>query len=874
MMKTMSAMAALVVAGIFVVPAFGKAGAAGDRRTGRPQELWAYYMHGVVDHYAQAVDWKELFGPEQDPKSYLVSDQPIDTPYKKSATPALRLVKSQSVDLARPLPMDMTKTRGQTVRVFIWLKGEDVGARNNCWHAPGMIVRIRDGKGQVLSEKDGYFQTQRTYPWHCYYTEVFVPKEAEGIYLRLFGKSYGKAYFSSPAWEVVMAENNYSVDEMQDPYTGSLAFNPKYDEMPYHLKHGTLEAFRYPWRFVLGGKIGLVGQRYDITTKEGFRRYYFEKAKKEPEHMNHGILYMGSMYRGGMAKNVLPPMEKGWLENFANILVEDQDPKTGFWHDGISLSLGLTFHLCDMHFRYRGIPRPDREEPVRPDLDLGLKKIPRAQAIIRTVLRQQSTWTDPQGVKRKGAWNWPAYRYTETPDAFAEKCYLGSTWDAINLIRRSSNYVDAGLRKQVDQSVREAFYYVLRACVLDDGTFKQHDTDGHPTGPNYMGHILEDSAWLERRVVPTLLAPRVEYKEGSLVWLDPKAEQNSVRVYLAPNGTLPEKINESFLVGVIQRTGHKVYEMDPFLGVQKIRQAACSRWGGSMELSSPDSWQGKRYLPWKLRMIRYPLAFSDDGKPLTLKEFDLKGKDMYVSAADWYGEESKPAQVVISDSAPAAKGKKVTTFRSVIKVVLVGDSTVATYPLEKTMRGWGQMIPEFFTDQVQFVNLALGGRSSKSFRAEGHWAKALAQKPDYIFIQFGHNDCPGKGPQRETDPKTTYRDNLREYIKDARRIGAKVVLVTSVERRKFGEDGKITNSLRAYAEGMKAVAAGENVPVVDLNGLSIKLYDRLGEAGSGDLSFSASDRTHFSEKGARAMASLVAENLPVPELRRFAKKSH
>ena len=50
------------------------------------------------------------------------------------------------------------------------------------------------------------------------------------------------------------------------------------------------------------------------------------------------------------------------------------------------------------------------------------------------------------------------------------------------------------------------------------------------------------------------------------------------------------------------------------------------------------------------------------------------------------------------------------------------------------------------------TNTAANGRSSKSFIDEGKWAAALALKGDYYLIQFGHNDEPGKGPERETDP--------------------------------------------------------------------------------------------------------------------------
>src|SRR4051812_11172282 len=88
-----------------------------------------------------------------------------------------------------------------------------------------------------------------------------------------------------------------------------------------------------------------------------------------------------------------------------------------------------------------------------------------------------------------------------------------------------------------------------------------------------------------------------------------------------------------------------------------------------------------------------------------------------------------------------------------VKVVLVGDSTV------NDGGGWGPGFRGSFSG-ISVVNLALNGRSSLSFRAEGAWAKALEEKPAYILIQFGHNDVPGKGPDRETDAKTTYRENL------------------------------------------------------------------------------------------------------------------
>lgn len=644
---------------------------ADTRKDDRPEDLWRYYMHGVVDHFATPVPWEAMLGPDQAAEGWL-TDQPIDTPYKQSNMPALVLdctgklpfgpqletekdrVPSRQIDLAQPVPVDMAAVRGKRLRLFVWHKGDDIGARNNCWHSADIYVTVRDADGNPLSAHEGYFQTLRTFPWHCYYTDTFVPEGAAGVYLRFYNKFHGVAYFSNLSWEVVNDSNTYDNNEKQDPFSGSLAFNPIYQEMPYHLKWGF--GSKYPWRFVLGEKIGLAGQPYDITTNEGFRKYYLEEARTEPEHMNHGILYMQSMYRNGMAGKMLPPMEDGWLENFAKVLMDDQDPETGYWHDGVNLSLGLTFHLVDMHFRYYDMPRPDREDQVSRGHAL-VQYIPRAKEIILTSLAQQSSYTDEQGVHRKAAWNWPAYRLTTQPDQYEQKCYLGTTWDAICLIRRCSRYVDEDLQEQVYESVKAAFRYVLHEMVYEDGTFRQRDTDEHPTSASYMGHILQDSSWLERRITADVPVPKVEAavdEKGRcrFRWVEPSDPQNSVRIYVAPNGTAADAINESHLAGIIHRTGEKVYAMDPLLAVQKIRRGTAERWGGTMELPPANDWRGRRYLPWKLRMVAYDADYSlphaDQAGPLSLTIEEPRKKAVYVSAATWYGEECTPVKVELT----------------------------------------------------------------------------------------------------------------------------------------------------------------------------------------------------------------------------------
>ena len=207
-----------------------------------------------------------------------------------------------------------------------------------------------------------------------------------------------------------------------------------------------------------------------------------------------------------------------------------------------------------------------------------------------------------------------------------------------------------------------------------------------------------------------------------------------------------------------------------------------------------------------------------------------------------------------------------------LRMVIVGDSTVCHYPTNSVRRGWGMFIQDYFnSSQLQVVNLALSGRSTKTFIKEGHWGAALKEKPAYVLIQFGHNDSHSPEKPEATDAKTTYREYLRKYIDDARAIGARPVLITPMCRRNFGPDGRIRNTLLPYADAMKIVAKEKRVPLVDLNALSVELCNKLGKEACNGLANDPSDETHFNAKGAKEMARLVMQQLPVaePSLKQF-----
>jgi pectinesterase len=213
---------------------------------------------------------------------------------------------------------------------------------------------------------------------------------------------------------------------------------------------------------------------------------------------------------------------------------------------------------------------------------------------------------------------------------------------------------------------------------------------------------------------------------------------------------------------------------------------------------------------------------------------------------------------------PAASASHVQSAS--VHVVLVGDSTVTDEV------GWGAGFAHLAAPTVQVTNMSANGRSSKSFIDEGLWAKALAKRGDYYLIQFGHNDEPGKGPDRETDPGTTYRANMARYIDESRAIGARPILVTSLVRRLYNQDGTIRTTQTPYVDAVRALAAEKHVPLIDLHAISLSDAEQAGDDVWADLSprddKGEVDRTHLNAKGGEVVGRMVAEALrkAVPEL--------
>lgn len=194
-----------------------------------------------------------------------------------------------------------------------------------------------------------------------------------------------------------------------------------------------------------------------------------------------------------------------------------------------------------------------------------------------------------------------------------------------------------------------------------------------------------------------------------------------------------------------------------------------------------------------------------------------------------------------------------------IKIVLIGDSTV------NDEGGWGAGFRTRFDSNVEIINLAKNGRSSKSFRDQGLWAPVATAKADYVLIQFGHNDVPGKGPDRETDA-ATFHANMVRYVDEARASGAKPILVTSIIRRNFDERGRpIIDDLQIYVAETRKVALEKNVPVIDLYAATVYMGVRMNNEYAKSLGRPGKDgkwdTTHLGSKGQEVIGALAAERL-------------
>jgi len=206
-----------------------------------------------------------------------------------------------------------------------------------------------------------------------------------------------------------------------------------------------------------------------------------------------------------------------------------------------------------------------------------------------------------------------------------------------------------------------------------------------------------------------------------------------------------------------------------------------------------------------------------------------------------------------------------------LKITIASDSTAAAFPANDygSRFGWGQVLSNFFSTNIVVDDRASSGRSSKSFYDEGKWAACLQTHADFYFIQFGHNDDKPTDPTRYTDPQTTFKGYLSNYVNQARAENGIPVFLTPPTRRNYSSEHTLnTDNLMNYAQAMRELGAAMDVPVLNLLPASVEFYEFVGRTNAPFYQAKINtddtlnqDRTHFNDFGAAQHCYLIMDCL-------------
>jgi rhamnogalacturonan acetylesterase len=248
--------------------------------------------------------------------------------------------------------------------------------------------------------------------------------------------------------------------------------------------------------------------------------------------------------------------------------------------------------------------------------------------------------------------------------------------------------------------------------------------------------------------------------------------------------------------------------------------------------------------------------------------------------------------LLLTAGTPGEKKNKPTLY-------IIGDSTVknGSGKGEGGLWGWGDfMYEQLDTTRITIKNLAIGGRSSRTFITDGRWDNIMKiLKPgDYVIMQFGHNDggaindnSRARGTIRGTGEETEEIDNiltkkheivhtygwyLRKYISDTKTKGAVPIVCSPIPRNDW-KDGKVLRASADYGKWARESAETGSAFFIDLNEMIAARYEKTGEKEVTSKYF-LNEHTHTTREGAILNASVVAEGIGSLEkctLKKFLK---
>jgi lysophospholipase L1-like esterase len=290
---------------------------------------------------------------------------------------------------------------------------------------------------------------------------------------------------------------------------------------------------------------------------------------------------------------------------------------------------------------------------------------------------------------------------------------------------------------------------------------------------------------------------------------------------------------------------------------------------------------------------------------LMKKIFMLLSCFLFVTAFIACGDDSKKSTPGSDAAASASASASDSSNGGAVAttVYMLGDSTMCGFsdPYYYPRYGYGTQFKNYLNSNVTINNLAVSGRSSKSFISEANYTtfKNSVKSGDYVIIGFGHNDQKTDGslytnPDGAITDTTSFQYYLYTYyVKVALDAGATPILCTPIVRRDSNgtyADGTDRVHFMGAATGdyvapIKKLAAAYGLTCIDLTTLT-KAYDLaegLGKEGTpataspwtvtdfptGSLALhawttnkgSSVDDTHLNIFGAKMTAYILAKAL-------------
>ena len=210
-------------------------------------------------------------------------------------------------------------------------------------------------------------------------------------------------------------------------------------------------------------------------------------------------------------------------------------------------------------------------------------------------------------------------------------------------------------------------------------------------------------------------------------------------------------------------------------------------------------------------------VMSDEHKVYSVNDVVVEGGTVTVSTTDIANGSNGPRGYQMT-SVELVKAPSIVDRQK--KVYVTGDSLVASYYgattdlVGSSRTGWGQVLENYLTDDVEVINMANSGQYAEGILVTAFPGMLkMAQPGDYFVIESGYND-------RTYSSREKMYDALVSMVDQAMEKGVKVVLVSpNASAHDYKTGLQFSSTMTDVANDMIA-KYGSDVTYVDLTTLS------------------------------------------------------